>query len=520
MNTAELFLRQARERPDAVALIETDAAGMDHFLTFRELDHLSARGAALLQNSGLQPGTTALVFQPMSIDLYVALVSLFRAGIVAMFLDPSAGLKHIQRCCELRPPNAFLGSPRAHLLRLVSPAIRRIPCQIVFGDRPVPGAISWAAAQARIAPESAVEPCDPDTPALLTFTSGSTGQPKAAVRTHGLLRAQHRALAESIHLRPGQIDLTTLPIFALANLASGVTTLIPAGDLRRPGSVKTPPIIAQIRRHKPDRAGASPAFFERLFAAGEFFPEFRQLYTGGAPVFPVVMDRMQNAAPRARVVAVYGSTEAEPIADVAREDISPSDQKAMLGGGGLLAGVPVEAVDLQILRECWGKPVGPFTGDAFLQALCGVGEPGEIVVAGDHVLPGYLNGNGDAETKFRVDGRVWHRTGDSGYRDASGRLWLLGRCSATITDSHGTLHPFAVEVAARQTPGVRRAALVDHRGKRVLLIEAERNQPPQVAELQRTLAWANLDGIRLWREIPMDRRHNAKVDYAALRRCL
>ena len=53
------------------------------------------------------------------------------------------------------------------------------------------------------------------------------------------------------------------------------------------------------------------------------------------------------------------------------------------------------------------------------------GEPGEIVVAGGHVLPGYLNGEGDVETKFEVDGARWHRTGDLGYLDGAGRLWLL-----------------------------------------------------------------------------------------------
>jgi len=519
MNTADLLLAQARLRPDAAAIIETHA-GTDRILTFGELDSLSARGAAVLRAAGLRAGATALVLEPMSIDLYVALTALFRAGIVAMFLDPSAGHDHIARCCAMRPPDAYLGRPKAHLLRLLSPAVRCIPRHWSFGKTPVPFATRWTAALERATADTAIQPCDTDTAALLTFTSGSTGQPKAAVRTHGLLAAQHAALAESIHLGPGQIDLTTLPIFALANLASGVTTVIPEGDLRRPGAVDPAPIVRQIRRLHPSRSGASPAFFEQLLTAGEPFPEFTLLYTGGAPVFPSLLNRLSASAPNARVVAVYGSTEAEPIAHIARDTITDEQIAAMVAGKGLLAGPPEPCVTLRILADQWGKPVGPFTAATFEAACRPAGQSGEIVVSGDHVLPGYWQGQGDAETKFRVDGRIWHRTGDSGYLDPAGRLWLLGRASARIADSRGELYPFAVECAARQIPGIRRAALVQHDGCRILLLEPSERPGPDLARVQTALVWAQLDEVRVWPEIPMDRRHNAKVDYAELKRRL
>jgi acyl-CoA synthetase (AMP-forming)/AMP-acid ligase II len=367
--------------------------------------------------------------------------------------------------------------------------------------------------------DAAIHPGEPETPALLTFTSGSTGQPKATVRTHALLAAQHAALEESIRLRPGQIDLTTLPIFALANLASGVTSLIPEGDLRRPGAIDPAPVIKQVRRHQPSRCGASPAFFERLFSTRQAFPDFTELYTGGAPVFPVLLDQMRVAAPNARVVAVYGSTEAEPIAHIARDEMAEEEIAAMTGGKGLLAGRPEPCVAVRILRDRWGEPVGPFAAPEFEAACCAPGESGEIVVSGAHVLPGYLNGIGDAETKFRLDSMVWHRTGDSGYVDDAGRLWLLGRASAKITDGRGALYPFAVECAARQQPGIRRAALVLHAGKRILLLEPD-SAAPSLDTLRAALAWADLDDLQVWREIPMDRRHNAKVDYPELKRRL
>ena len=112
---------------------------------------------------------------------------------------------------------------------------------------------------------------------------------------------------------------------------------------------------------------------------------------------------------------------------------------------------------------------------------------------------------------------MWHRTGDAGYRDARGRLWLLGRCVAKVTDAHGTLWPFAVETVAMNHPDVRRAALIAEAGRRLLVIECE-DVPG--AGFRESLAWALLDEIRPLPRLPVDRRHNAKIDYPALRELL
>src|SRR5207237_822852 len=119
-------------------------------------------------------------------------------------------------------------------------------------------------------------------------------------------------------------------------------------------------------------------------------------------------DQVQQMAPNADVVALYGSTEAEPIAHLSRRGLDAADRAAMLAGRGLLAGPPVPEVALRVLRDGWGQPVGPFTRSEFDARCCVADEPGEIVVAGGHVLKGYLNGVGDHETKFRVDGETWH----------------------------------------------------------------------------------------------------------------
>jgi acyl-CoA synthetase (AMP-forming)/AMP-acid ligase II len=245
----------------------------------------------------------------------------------------------------------------------------------------------------------------------------------------------------------------------------------------------------------------------------------QKIFTGGAPVFPRVLDKLRGVAPNARIVAVYGSTEAEPIAKLALDEITEDDRNAMLGGRGLLAGKAVPEIQVRILRAPWGAPIAPFTQAEFDAACLAHNAPGEVVVTGEHVLRGYLHGRGDEETKFQVDGKIWHRTGDAGYVDANGRLWLLGRCAAKIEDTRGTLYPFAVECAASHHPNVKRAALLQHCGRRLLLVELHKPQAG-LNGLQKTLAWAALDEIRVIKKIPVDKRHNAKVDYPALAQLL
>lgn len=521
MNIAEILHTQARS-PEPAIIDRVD--GRDRLTSFDELQHLVTQAAALLRQVGLRPGDRVLVFQPMSLELYVALIALFRLGLVAMFIDPSAGLPHIERCCSLFPPAAFIGSPRAHLLRLLSPALRRVPCHLVIGAH-LPGAIPWSRA-ARMEPYTLIFPAGERTPALLTFTSGSTGQPKAALRTHGFLLAQHQVLHQQFGAQAGEIHLITMPMFVLANLASGVTSLIAAGNLRKPGNIAAGPVLEQIARFSPTCAEASPAFWERLIAdcrrRGVRLHALRTIYVGGAPVFPHVLDGLQEIAPGAEIIAVYGSTEVEPIAHVARSALSADDIAATLAGGGLPAGVPVPQLAVRILREQWGRTPGPYSAQTFAAECLPAGVPGEIVVSGNHVLPGYVHGDGDAETKLRVDATIWHRTGDLGYVDALGRLWLLGRCSAQIKDQLGTLYPFAVECAVSSHPAIKRAAAVQLDGRRVLTLERRAHVPfpGKEAPGAREVAWACFDAIRIYRHLPVDKRHNAKIDYPALEQLL
>jgi olefin beta-lactone synthetase len=516
MNIAEMFDEQARIRPKARAIIDT-LDGRERVFTFGELNDKAARVAALLDSQGIAAGNGIIIFHPMAAELYIFLLAVFRLGAVGLFMDPSAGQAHIEQCCQMFPLKAFFGSPRAHLLRLLSRDMRRIP--VYFAASWVPGSVNISSRSKAYRPNRIAIVPD-DAPALVTFTSGSTGRPKAAVRTHGFLRAQHTAVVRSLDPTPEAFDLATLPIFVLVNLASGVTSVLPDADMRKPSSCNPRPVIAQMERFQVSSTAASPAFVERLteecMRTSHRVPSLRKVFIGGGPVFPHLLHHAREVFPNATITAVYGSTEAEPMAEIALDSIGREDFSHMKNGRGLLAGAPVPSVELRIIREQWGVPIGQITTAEFARMIVPVDQPGEIVVSGDHVLAGYLNGQGDDETKFDVDRVRWHRTGDLGSFDSLGRLWLLGRCSAKIQDRRGVVYPFTVECAFRHDPRIQCAALVPFRGERVLVVQAKKGHQVDSTRYKTQLPWAGVDRLIAVKHIPLDKRHNAKIDYAQL----
>jgi olefin beta-lactone synthetase len=512
INLLEKLLERIEQDPDKTAIIDRDGSS----ISFANLEREGAKLATLLEKRGVKPGDAVMVLVPMGIGLYVTLAAVFRLGAVVMVVDPSAGLAHIERCCKLNPPRALIGAPIAHALSLVIPSLRSVPLRITTRGW-WPAASPWAA-QDRLEPRPMIEPTKFDTPALLTFTSGTTGIPKAAMRSHGLLLAQLAALEGLLEPQANDVDLATLPIVALANLAAGMTTVIADANLRKPGAINAGPVLEQIRRHNITRTAASPALLERLadhaLEHGQTLPSLTRVFSGGGPVFPRTLEKLSRVAPNAKLVSVYGSTEAEPIAHIAFDELEPSDLEAMKSGRGLLVGKPVPEIELRILENCHDQML-EFASQAELdQASLEPNQIGEIIVSGAHVLPGYLHGQGDSETKIWVEGRVWHRTGDAGQFDDQGRLWLAGRTNARIMDARGEIYPFSVECAALEFPGVARCALVEHRTKRVLCVQW--TATPQSKNLPEHLSWAQLDEVHSISSLPMDARHNAKVDLKKL----
>jgi acyl-CoA synthetase (AMP-forming)/AMP-acid ligase II len=241
----------------------------------------------------------------------------------------------------------------------------------------------------------------------------------------------------------------------------------------------------------------------------------RRFLVGGAPVFPRLSAQLETISPGCQVTSVYGSSEAEPIAHVNASAISPADISAMRAGEGLLVGTPVSSVCLRILPE--GLNTETITSRAALErASLPSGECGEIAVSGSHVLSGYLQEEG-APSKFRVDSVVWHRTGDVGYLDPRGRLWLVGR-AGSCADSRGKLYPLAMETAMSFCPAVARSAFFTRNGQRVLalLLEPGAQALPDLPGLAKLFDKMQVDTTCKVRMIPTDKRHNSKIDYRAL----
>lgn len=521
MNLTKLLEERARQHPERVALVDS-RNGRDRAVTFAELSRRVEAGACALHEMGLRRGQVVLVFQPVSIELYEFLLASFRSGIRVMLADPSAGREFLSLCCQRLMPDAFFGSWKAQCLRMTVPALRRIDKAIVAGPW-FPGAMKWRTDRGKMLMTDVPD----DEAALITFTSGSTGLPKAAVRTHGFLLAQHRELSQSLDFEDDDVDLITLPVFVLANLASGLTSVLAATDLANPGTPDAEAISAQCARHGVTRCTASPAFFEGLLAAPDGLPAFRKVFTGGAPVFPDLLRRLRAALPDAAIHSVYGSTEAEPIAHFSADEADAETDAITRRGGGLCAGVPVPAIQLKIITDHWGESLGPMDADEFSHMEISAGQAGEIVVAGGHVLGGYLDGIGDDETKIHVDGGVWHRTGDAGWIDAEGRVWLLGRCAAKLPSfasqsgipADALRYPFAIECALRgKFPEIRTAA-VEWQGRRILVVGKSCDECEADA-IRSEVAEFGIAEVICVASLPMDRRHNAKIDYPALRELL
>lgn len=532
-NLAALLTAQATQRPAAVALLD-GTIQPPRPVSFAELHTAIAQAGAMLRAAGLRRGDRVLLFQPMSLDLYVAFGAILANGMTAVFIDPGMPRSQLDRAAAHLSPQAFLGPPRAHLLRLISPAIRRTPHHFSHAAW-LPMTRPWQAYQDH-APLDEFVPCDDDTPALITVTSGTTGMPKFATRTHGFLRSQHAAIDAALAIDPGAVIATSLPVFVLSFLAMGTTTLLPGVDLRSPGRYDVAAFLAQLRATGVTCLAASPALLDRLarycMAQHVTLLEIKQIYSGGGPVWPDLMDRLQRVAPNASILAVYGATEAEPIATLAYDDLRATDRYASSAGMGLPVGEPVPTIDLRIIPDRWGEPLGPYTQAEWEALALAPTQAGEIVVAGPHVL---TSGSGEEaqSTKIQVGERTWHRTGDAGYLDRSGRLWLLGRCAAALPPAvqqhgaapdaplRGKLYPLAVEASVLALPEVKYAALVEVDGRRVLALELVTPQTQAwIDALADRVGWANLDAVRVLPRMPVDRRHNAKVDYPALRRLL
>ena len=484
----------------------------------------SVRIAAGLRARGIGPGDRVAVLVPPTPVFFALVHALFHLGAVMVLIDPGMGLKGLGRCLAQADPRAFIGSPRALLARKLFGWCPGVSLVLRVGGF-FPGTRDISSL-----PRAAPPPYHSGGPAGILFTSGSTGPAKGALYTQGNFIAQYQALGRMLRIEPGEVDLATFPLFGLYAPLLGMRAVIPCMDFTRPGQANPDRLLKAIAMHRVDNLFGSPALLTRLLSqpnpAASALHNLRRVVSAGAPVPAPLLRRLAPLLAReCQIHTPYGATEALPVACIASTEILDGTASDTAQGRGICVGWPAPGISLRILSLRDG-PLDPADPPEILPA----GAVGEIAVSGPQVTLHYhQRPDMDAIHKIMVAGKPCHRMGDLGYTDALGRLWFLGRKSQRVRTSTGDLPADAIEAIALEEPGVARAGLVGvgpapHQ-KAVLAVELEKGVNRRRvldavrARLKACPAAQGVNTVVRHRHIPVDRRHNSKVQREALAAC-
>ncbi|MCH2216258.1 MAG: AMP-binding protein [Flavobacteriales bacterium] len=500
-NILELLLSQAERVPDRKAIIDKHGS-----MTFKELVSAISSRATYFKKVGLRSGDRVLVFMPMSISLYIDCLAVFGLGATVVFLDEWVDKKRLNLCCEIARCRAFIAPLKIKMLGFVfSSGLREIPIKITGGKRQS-GTPDGTIAAKQISEQNET--------ALITFTTGSTGRPKAVKRTHRFLLRQFNALSSELNLEGEEVNMTSLPIVLLINLAGGITSVIPDWKSSKPKTIKPKIIWNQIQNYEVSRITASPFFLESLakyqLKSGRNSESVTKLFTGGAPVFPGQAQKISSAFSNGELKVVYGSTEAEPISVISGRSLMLKEESMM--DSGLCVGTLHDNIELKIIQ--WKDQ--PLKQNDLEELELPLAEIGEIVVSGEHVLDEYF----DSEEAFRrnkivVDGVCWHRTGDGGRISEEGLLFLTGRCSQEIEHNGKKYHPFLIEYSLSKIRGVELGTMLEINGEPNILVQLQRgaSQEDLTHQIQKVVGKFKVGFVDF---IPRDKRHFSKIDYQEL----
>lgn len=447
MHLVDGLLATARRLPDKAALVCESGE-----VTYGALAARVAAAAAGLRAAGLVPGDRVALLLSNTPRFAEALYATLLAGGVAVPLNPqftAVEIEGILRDAGARVVVTAAGhAATAAGLRGTLPDLDVV---LVEGDGDLPeGTRSWAAATAgevEVPAEVPVVDARPGLPdgvpadlALLQYTSGTTGEPKGAMLTHGQLAANQRQM-QGTRLRVGERDVvyTVLPLFHIyaLNVALGLSltmgaTLLLAERFDPRGA------LATIARHRASiLVGAPP-----MYLAWAQLPDMgahdlgsvRIAVSGAAPLPAEVLARTREVL-GLDVWEGYGLTEA-----------APTVTSTAMGGAPVPGSVgrPLPEVELRLVDDL-GQQVAP-------------GELGEVAVRGPNVFAGYWRRRGETAEVLSADG--WLATGDVGYLDGRGDLRLVERKRDLVIVSGFNVFPSEVEAALRTHAAVADAAVV------------------------------------------------------------
>jgi len=270
--------------------------------------------------------------------------------------------------------------------------------------------------------------------AALLFTSGTTGDPKAVRLTAGNFLASAAASAARLGVLPGDRWCCPLSMYhtgglsiALRSVYYGTTAVIE----RTPG-FDAAATLATLREYDCTGVSLVPTMLSRLLDAGSLPDSFRFVLVGGAPASAELMNKCERRG--VPVCPTYGMTEAASQIATARPETAFAHEGTV--------GTPLLGTELTVVDED-GNPLP-------------AGETGELVVSGPTVTPGYED---DTATAAAFGPHGLH-TGDVGYRDGSGRLWVLNRRSDRIVTGGENVHPGEVTDVLREHPNIVDAAVL------------------------------------------------------------
>jgi long-chain acyl-CoA synthetase len=414
-----------RRRADEPLLHYFDAA-----LSGNEVAAASDALACHLAARGVGRGDRVALYLQNVPAFPIGLIAAWKLGAIAVPINPMLREREVA---------GILDDCEAKAVIALNSLADRLPAVPVLLTTPDEG--TFAELGAGEPPAVSVAPGDV---AALCYTSGTTGPPKGAMNTHANVVFTSRVWHDWPGLGEGDVNLALAPLFHITGLIAGVgASLFGAIPLVLGNRFEPTAALELIARHRPTFTVASITAFQALMRADGFARAdlscLRAAYSGGAPVAPALRDAWREATGVPLHLA-YGLTETtSPLT------LTPQGED---GPGGSV-GVPVWETTVEILAD-EGETIG------------------EIVASGPQVVPGYWE-KPDETAHALPDGRL--RTGDVGYFDADGWLYIVDRRKDMIIASGYKVWPREVEDVLYTHPAVAEAAVVgvpdDYRGETV-----------------------------------------------------
>ncbi|WP_333778144.1 acyl-CoA synthetase [Streptomyces sp. IBSBF 3136] len=420
----------------------------------RSLTYGALAGAAGALAGRVRGTGRVAVWATVELETAVAVTGALLAGVPAVPLNPKSGGRELAHIVSDSAPDLVLAAPGA-----------RLPAELGHLAR-----LDVDASAAGPLPEERAGDGDP---ALIVYTSGTTGPPKGAVIPRRALATTLDALADAWQWTGDDVLVHGLPLFHVHGLVLGVL-----GPLRRGGSVRhlgrfgTEGVARELNDGATMLFGV-PTMYHRIAEALPDEPELvkalagARLLVSGSAALPVHDHERILAATGRRVIERYGMTETLMNTSVR------ADGPARTG----TVGVPLPGVELRLVEED-GTEVAGYDGETV----------GEIQVRGPNLFTGYLNRPDATAAAFTADG--FFRTGDMAVRESDGGVRIVGRKATDLIKSGGyKIGAGEIENALLEHPGVREAAVTGEPdadlGERVVawIVPAGPGAPPSLEEL-------------------------------------